>query len=446
MKKLILVVLLALFAGACGGSDDAEPAAIEADVVQEDVSDGDGTDVEDDGDPAPSPILIDPITNRDCAHTAAELEDTVEEVEVELPPAVKPVVDDEYLGSFDELISTDLIVGSGEEATAGVSVEMQYVGVLGVDGTEFDASWNTGQPFAFTLGSGQVISGWDEGIEGMLVGGRRVLQIPSEQAYGDQDRSELIVADSDLVFIVDLIGIAPAPEPSPPIDDENLGSFGELQIVELVEGNGCTAEIGDIVLVNYVGVDAVEGEEFDSSWGRGEPFEIIVGRSQVIEGWNDGIEGMKVGGERILQIPSAQAYDEGDLVFRVHLEELIEAPFAHQIEFDGPAPSELEVTTLIEGSGDEAVPGSIVDANIVVMLYKSGVIVQSTWQQGITTQLSLSEGSLLPGLEESVIGTKVGETRQIIVPPEVAYPNGDSQLEADDALVFIVEPLRVIGG
>ncbi|MCL4119548.1 UNVERIFIED_CONTAM: hypothetical protein GTU68_030890 [Idotea baltica] len=326
---------------------------------------------------------------------------------------------------------------------------MQYVGVLGTDGTQFDASWdNPGPPFSFALDTRQVIAGWDEGIQGMKEGGRRVLQIPSAMAYGDQARSEIIVANSDLVFIVDLLSVSPPPEPAPPIDDDLLGSFGTLEIIDLVEGEGCEAMSGDIVIVNYVGVDAVEGVEFDSSWSRGAPFKLTVGKGQVIEGWREGIEGMKVGGERILQIPAGQAYNEGDLVFRVHLEELIEAPLAHTVDFDGPVPTELEVSTLVEGDadGEEAGPGSIVDAHIVVMLHKSNTIAQSTYQEGATTQLALQEGALLPGLEQGMLGVRVGEIRQIILPAAVAYPDGipPNGIDADDAFVFFVEPLRII--
>ncbi len=198
--------------------------------------------------------------------------------------------------------------------------------------------------------------------------------------------------------------------------------------------------------MNYVGVSAADGIEFDSSWGRGAPFQLVVGRSQVIDGWNEGIAGMKVGGERILQIPAAQAYDDGDLVFRVHLEELVEGPPAHQVTFDGPSPSETEVTTLVEGEGDGVEVGDIIDTNIVVMLRDSGAILQSSYQNGDPTQLAVAPGGLLPGLEEGVIGTKVGELRQIVIPAEIAYPDGipeQAGLSEGDSLVFIIEPLRI---
>ena len=463
MKKLILALLFALLAASCGGSDDAASTTDAPSPTSVSVADteADAEGVEPDADTEsafeeeavdlPDLLESDAVQVRECAHSVDDLAegsdvDADDDADVVLPPDVKPEVGDEFLGSVDELIVTDLIEGSGREAVSGATVEMEYVGVLGADGTEFDSSWDPADaPFSFALDTGRVITGWDEGIQGMKAGGRRVLQIPSAMAYGDQDRSEIIVANSDLVFIVDLISVSAAPEPAPVISDDLLGSFSSLQITDLVEGEGCVAEVGDIVIVNYVGVDAVEGAEFDSSWGRGAPFEVIVSRGQVIDGWREGITGMRVGGERILQIPASQAYNDGDLVFRIHMESLIEAPFAHTIDFDGDAPNELEISTLIEGDGDEAVPGSIIDAHIVVMLHDTSTIVQSTYQEGRPTQLALQEGSLLPGLEEGMLGIKVGETRQIILPPEVAYPDGipDGAIEADDAFVFFVELLRV---
>ncbi|WP_037497758.1 FKBP-type peptidyl-prolyl cis-trans isomerase [Solirubrobacter soli] len=102
------------------------------------------------------------------------------------------------------LLIKDLKVGKGPEAKAGQSVDMQYSGVLFKDGTKFDASWDRGgQPFTFTLGSGMVIPGWDQGIVGMKKGGRRLLVIPPDLGYGPQG-SGPIPPDSTLVFVVDL--------------------------------------------------------------------------------------------------------------------------------------------------------------------------------------------------------------------------------------------------
>jgi FKBP-type peptidyl-prolyl cis-trans isomerase len=100
----------------------------------------------------------------------------------------------------------DLIVGSGAEAKAGETVTVNYVGVLYKGGKEFDASWKRNEPFSFTLGKGQVIAGWDQGVAGMKVGGRRELIIPSELAYKAQGSPPTIPPNAPLVFVVDLLG------------------------------------------------------------------------------------------------------------------------------------------------------------------------------------------------------------------------------------------------
>jgi len=101
----------------------------------------------------------------------------------------------------------DIVVGDGDEATAGNVVEVHYVGVSWVTGNEFDASWNRGDTFKFTLGKGQVIAGWDQGVAGMKVGGRRRITIPPMLAYGKRGAGGVIAPDETLVFVVDLIGV-----------------------------------------------------------------------------------------------------------------------------------------------------------------------------------------------------------------------------------------------
>jgi FKBP-type peptidyl-prolyl cis-trans isomerase len=104
-----------------------------------------------------------------------------------------------------ELQASDVVVGTGAEAKDGDKVTVQYVGSLFNGGKVFDTSWQKGRkPFEFTIGQGQVIQGWDQGIPGMKVGGRRVLVIPSDLAYGANGSPPTIPADSPLVFVVDL--------------------------------------------------------------------------------------------------------------------------------------------------------------------------------------------------------------------------------------------------
>jgi len=104
-----------------------------------------------------------------------------------------------------ELQKTDETVGTGAEAVAGKSVTVNYVGTL-TNGTKFDSSYDRNQPFVFTLGSGQVIKGWDEGVVGMKVGGKRKLVIPPELGYGSQAQAS-IPANSTLVFEVELVSV-----------------------------------------------------------------------------------------------------------------------------------------------------------------------------------------------------------------------------------------------
>jgi peptidylprolyl isomerase len=105
-----------------------------------------------------------------------------------------------------KLESKDLIVGTGPEAKAGNTVTVNYVGVLFKGGKIFDASWNRHEPFTFALGKGQVIPGWDQGVAGMKVGGRRELVIPAPLAYGAKGSPPSIPANATLVFVIDLLG------------------------------------------------------------------------------------------------------------------------------------------------------------------------------------------------------------------------------------------------
>jgi peptidylprolyl isomerase len=101
----------------------------------------------------------------------------------------------------------DIAVGDGDEAVSGRIVEVHYVGVSWQTGQQFDASWDRGETFKFALGKGQVISGWDQGVTGMKVGGRRRITIPPMLAYGKRGAGNVIGPDETLVFVVDLIAV-----------------------------------------------------------------------------------------------------------------------------------------------------------------------------------------------------------------------------------------------
>ena len=123
------------------------------------------------------------------------------------PSTTKPEID--FPGDIapNDLVIEDLVPGDGTEAKSGDSISDHYVGVAHSTGEEFDASWNRGSPLDFTLGVGQVIKGWDEGIVGMKVGGRRRLTIPAALAYGDRGAGGVIKPGEALIFVVDLVDV-----------------------------------------------------------------------------------------------------------------------------------------------------------------------------------------------------------------------------------------------
>lgn len=122
-------------------------------------------------------------------------------------PAKKPKVTVPGGPPPKKLEEKDLVEGGGAEAKPGDAVTVQYVGVGYESGEEFDASWDRGEPFTFSLGAGEVIKGWDQGVAGMKVGGRRELTIPPNMAYGPAGSPPAIGPNETLIFVVDLLAV-----------------------------------------------------------------------------------------------------------------------------------------------------------------------------------------------------------------------------------------------
>jgi peptidylprolyl isomerase len=160
----ILAVCAALAIAGCGGSDDSSSSS----------SSSFGT-----------------------ASSAAPQTNTKVKPKVTVPGAPAP----------KKLTEKEVVEGSGAEAKSGDQVTVQYVGVGYESGEEFDASWDRGEPFSFTLGAGEVIPGWDQGVAGMKVGGRRELIIPSQLAYGPAGSPPAIGPNETLIFVIDLLAV-----------------------------------------------------------------------------------------------------------------------------------------------------------------------------------------------------------------------------------------------
>ena len=199
----------------------------------------------------------------------------------------------------------DQVTGDGDEAIAGHIVSVHYTGWLqNVDstdgiGTKFDSSFDRDAQFQFKLNANQVIPGWDEGITGMNVGGKRRMIIPSDLAYGENGIGP-IPGGATLVFDVELFDVISPTE--------------GLVVEDLVVGEGEEAVAGAVINAHYTGwlkdLEAENGlgDIFDSSVERGEPVDFPIGVGRVITGWDEGIPGMKVGGKRRLEIPPHLGY------------------------------------------------------------------------------------------------------------------------------------------
>ena len=233
---------------------------------------------------------------------------------------------------------SDYVIGTGADAIKGGEVEVHYTGYL-TDGTVFDSSVPRKRPFTFELGAGRVIKGWDEGVVGMKVGGKRKLVIPSKLGYADR-RAGKIPPNSTLIFTIELLGVTPPlPPPQPltafegkPLATKRLEK--NLVLADYKLGDGPEAKANDTVSVHYRGT-LKDGTEFDSSLSRPKPLVFVLGTGRVIKGWDLGIAGMKVGGLRKLTIPAELAYGErargkipanADLTFTVELMAVKPAP------------------------------------------------------------------------------------------------------------------------
>jgi peptidylprolyl isomerase len=197
-RPIALLALLsasAAFAAACGGSDEGFRR--------------DGSSI--DGDPSTTlPAALASTKSTVKTRQAGEpLPQATSVSGVSTDLSKKPAIPKATGAAPKELQGTDVVVGKGKEAKAGDKVSVQYVGVLFKNGKQFDASWDRGKkPFEFTVGQGQVIQGWDQGVPGMKVGGRRVLVIPPELAYGAAGSPPTIPANSPLIFAIDLKKVA----------------------------------------------------------------------------------------------------------------------------------------------------------------------------------------------------------------------------------------------
>jgi peptidylprolyl isomerase len=208
-----------------------------------------------------------------------------------------------------DLVVKDLREGEGQVARKGDLVVTKLVAEY-VTGKFLESSWKDG-PFIFHLGKEEANPGWEKGIPGMRVGGRRLLIVPPDEGsrFGTVGNGE---PDDTLVYLVELEAVLP-PElenrKEPRLTPPKQPPPAELEVRDLEEGTGPAAEDGDLLTVEYVGI-YYDGRHFTNSWKRKKPFQFQLGANEVMinPGWEKGLQGMRVGGRRELVVPPKLQY------------------------------------------------------------------------------------------------------------------------------------------
>jgi peptidylprolyl isomerase len=224
-----------------------------------------------------------------------------------------------------------LTAGTGKAVATGQRVTIDYVGVNGTDGKQFDTSFGKPDPVTFIVGDKNLIKGMNDGLSGVSVGSRVLLAIPAVDGYGSNGAPDAGIGPTDtLLFVVDVksattpldraTGTAVAPKAGQPtvaldsasgkptITVPKSAAPTSLVVQPLIKGEGATVAKGQNITVHYTGVIWASGKEFDSSWTNGAPASFAIGTGNVIPGWDKGLVGQKVGSQVLLVIPPADGY------------------------------------------------------------------------------------------------------------------------------------------
>ncbi|MGA0970233.1 MAG: FKBP-type peptidyl-prolyl cis-trans isomerase [Ilumatobacteraceae bacterium] len=270
----------ALVLNACGGDDQSVDDANVTDVELTPASEGSADEPADAPDDEPS-------------NGASDRPDVT-------PPTDLP----------SELVITDIIDGTGPVVQAGDTVWVDYTGIRSEDGVEFDNSYDRGEPFRFTVGQGSVIDGWDQGLIGASAGTQRRLDIPAELAYGDQSPGGVIRAGDALTFVIEVravVGSSTAAD-APEVALTPAETVTELVVDDAIVGDGAALAIGDTAIVHLRMARADNLVQLIDTWGDNNALLIEMVDGFTVPGLFEGLQGMNVGGVRVLTIPAELAF------------------------------------------------------------------------------------------------------------------------------------------
>ena len=337
-------------------------------------------------------------------------------------------------GRVEEITKTVLDEGPGEGRVAQQfdTVDVYFSAVLSADGTQIAGNFGTGSPAPMVLGQEQFLPGIDAQLEGVQAGDVVQIDVPAKDALGDTGSSDgSIPPDADLTFLFQIEDVT-----GPPLIEVPDEPSTELTKTVITPGSGPEAVEGDTVLVNYVGVLQDGNKRFASNWD-GELYPVTLGAGDVIPGWDQGLVGVQAGEELQLDIPADLAYGsegQGDTVppdsalsFLFKVAAVVPADSAA----NAPTPDELPVTAdpipalitseLHEGDGDALTEGSLAYIDVYMACAHTGVELENTYVEDQRALVSTAQGDLMEGLRQGLLGMKVGGTRAISIPADLAF-------------------------
>jgi peptidylprolyl isomerase len=347
------------------------------------------------------------------------------------------------------------VKGTGAAPKVGDLITMHFIASLS-DGTELVNTYTDDQPVTVVWGKGRLLDGWEEGMGLMKEGGKAKLLLSPELAFGTEGAGS-IPADAQILIEAELLSTKPAPTPTSVAAGKLTKTDSGLQYFDLKKGTGAEAKAKDTVSTGYtMWVKTETGYDYIASSESETPINFVVGRGDaVFPGWEEGVQGMQVGGKRLLVVPpelGLGANGSGDipanatLVMEITLEDVKEPQVATKVD---PADytttaSGLKYYDIVAGTGATPTAGQTVSVHYTGWL-EDGTQFDSSVDRGQPFTFVLGQGNVIPGWDEGVATMKVGGKRQLVVPPELAYgaDGAGGVIPPNATLTFDVELLDV---
>ncbi len=404
----------------------------------------------------PAEQVVDPA---EIEAVQTELEEEKNTLDAIYPPVsdipIEPIKLANAITTDSGLQFLEEVAGEGPLPTEGDIVNMNFIATLG-DGTEIGNSYSQGGPVQAVMGRDQLLPGWEEGVMMMNAGSKARMVLPPALAFGEEGYG-MIPPNAEVMLVVEIISIEAAPKPLAVEEGDLIKTDSGLKYYDITEGDGVEVQNGYNVATHFtIWVQGVADDVFVGTSIGNTPISFVVGNGDVVfPGWEEGVVGMKVGGERYLEIPPELAMGElgaGDippnatLVMEIKLTDA-NKPVA-QTEVD-PADyieteSGLKYYDIVEGDGATPAEGQTVVVHYSGWL-EDGTKFDSSVDRGQPFTFQLGMGMVIPGWDEGVASMKVGGKRQLYIPASLGYgETGAGIIPPGATLIFDVELLEVI--